>query len=200
MHASRPVRGLLLVWPGWIAVLLSHQALVGARFQAQRPDTVLAWTAADTDTHSLDDRPYLSEPFLNHQVAWDSEWYLSIATVGYDDPLVRTIYLDPSESPRPYVTKNVSPPPIAVPARVGGWPPWIPRHYRAYSLNYAFFPFYPLALRAVRLPLLTLGLSPIATSALGEAGAQRSAFFLIAFPPGFFLAPAALFTFKFWVS
>ena len=31
-------------------------------------------------------RPYLREPVLNSHVAFDSEYYLSIAVVGYDDP------------------------------------------------------------------------------------------------------------------
>ena len=139
MLLSRPVRDLVVIWLAWIILLLGYQELVAVRFQPCRPDTVLDWTPADTGAHSLDDRPYPSEPFLGHQVAWDSEWYLSIATVGYDDPAVRTIYLDPDQPPQPYFTKNVSPPPIAVPARVVAGRPGS-RALPGRSLNSPSFP------------------------------------------------------------
>jgi hypothetical protein len=116
---------------------------------------------------------------MNAQVSWDSEFYLSIATGGYDDPLVRAV--------GPHDSKI--------------------------SLNYAFMPFYPFVMRVVALPLRALGLSPIATATLAgvivsvlgtllgmltlydlvrdqleDAGGMRAAFYLIAFPAGFFLA------------
>jgi hypothetical protein len=112
-------------------------------------------------------------------VAWDSEFYLSIALNGYDDAAVRAI--GPDDDP--------------------------------ISLNYAFMPFYPLVTRVVAFPLRLLGLTPIATATLaavlvsaagtlaamlalydlvaddlGEAGGLRAAFYLVAFPSGFFLA------------
>jgi len=74
-----------------------------------------------------------------------------------------------------------------------------------YSLNYAFFPAYPYLTRLVAVPLRVLPITPGGASALGtlgamlalydltkgelsEAGGLRTAFYLIIFPSGFFLA------------
>lgn len=79
------------------------------------------------------------------------------------------------------------------------------------SLNYAFFPFYPMMIRVFAFPLQILGMNPIATAtlagvivsalgtllgmlalydltrdSLGEDGALRAAFYLIIFPTGFY--------------
>ncbi len=183
---NRSLLTLLLIWAAWAVILPGYQALVHARIDLQRPDYILPWTPDETRTEKLPGRPYLIDPFLNYQVAWDSEYYLSIATVGYDDPDV-----------------GVAP------------PSWFPNaaSYDIVPLNYAFFPFYPLVMRVVRLPLLVFGQTPIATSTLAgvivsllgtlaamwalydltrdeleEAGGLRTAFYLIAFPTGFFLA------------
>ncbi len=176
---QHPIRSIILMWLAWVGILIGFQTLVPARMQLARPDRALSWTATETTATSQNDKPYLVEPFLNSQVSWDSEFYLSIATVGYDDPRVRAI------GPKDY-------------------------HY---SLNYAFMPFYPFATRLVALPLHIFGLSAIATSTLagvvvsvlgtllamlalydltreelGDDGGLRAAFYLIAFPTGFFLA------------
>jgi len=80
-------------------------------------------------------------------------------------------------------------------------------------LSYAFFPFYPLVMRVVAIPLAWAGFNPIAAAALagvlvsltgtlaamlalyemarselGEEGGIRAAFYLLIFPSGFFLA------------
>ncbi len=175
------VRSIGLLWLAWLVSLLAFQSIVMMRFRITRPDRVLEWTPADTGRHNPREEPTLTEPFLNTQVAFDSEYYLSIATVGYDDPL----------------PGRMRPP-------SGG--PLIP-------LNYAFFPLYPYAIRLVSIPLQPLGLTPIATATLagvlvsalgalaamialydlsrdelGEEGALRTAFYLLIFPTGFFLA------------
>jgi len=92
-----PHRTLALMWLAWWGLLTGFQAVAAARIQPQRPDHVLAWTATETGRRSNDDQPYLLEPFLNRQVAWDSEFYLSIALNGYDDPAVRAI--GPADAP-----------------------------------------------------------------------------------------------------
>ena len=141
-------------------------------------------------------RPYLVEPFMNNQVCWDSEYYLSIAIGGYDDPKVphltpygTTIYQNGSMvlNGTPYKGDSV-------------------------SLNYAFFPFYPWVMRVFAQPLKLIGLDLIATTtlagvivsalgallgmlalydltsdSLGDEGAMRAAFYLLIFPTGFFL-------------
>jgi hypothetical protein len=177
------IRTIVLIWLAWAVILLGYQAIVPARYSVHKPDTVLFWTAPST-TPSIN-QPYLAEPFLNSQVAWDSEFYLSIALRGYDDPHVRTI------PPQP----NARPP-----------------FNRPLSLNYAFLPGYPALIRLVAMPLSRLGLDAIATATLAgvlisisgtlaamlalydlmrqrsEATGIRAGFYLIAFPTGFFLA------------
>lgn len=167
------------MWALWFVGLVAFQALVAARLGLIRPDRALFWTADETLALSQRGKPTLLDPFMNAHVAWDSEFYLSIALNGYDDPAVRAI--GPEDAPL--------------------------------SLNYAFMPFYPLVTRVVAFPLRVLGLTPIATATLaavlvsaagtlaamlalydltagnlGEAGGLRTAFYLIAFPSGFFLA------------
>lgn len=176
---------ICLIWLAWVMILLSYQYAVSARYTVLKPDRVLPWTARDTGI-DLSDRPYLADPFLQTQVAWDSEFYLSIATHGYDDPTIRTL-----------------------PPQPGTLPPFD----RPLSLNYAFFPAYPLLIRLVAVPLSGLGLNPIATAKLAgvlisvvgtlaamlalndlasqeqtKAAGLRAAFYLIAFPTGFFLS------------
>lgn len=172
-------RAVVWIWLAWVLILIGFQALVSARLDIARPDRALEWTARETTATAQDNKPYLVDPFMNQQVSWDSEFYLSIATVGYDDPDVRAIGPTDDEL----------------------------------SLNYAFMPLYPYVVRLVAWPLRLLGLTPIATSTLAgvlvsalgtlgamlalydmareelfEAGGIRAAFYLVAFPTGFFLA------------
>ncbi len=176
---SGPFRTVVVLWALWFVGLVGFQGLVSARLGLIRPDRALFWTADETMAHSQRGKPTLLDPFMNAHVAWDSEFYLSIALNGYDDPAVRAI--GPDDAPL--------------------------------SLNYAFMPFYPLVTRVVMQPLRLLGLTPIATATLaavlvsaagtlmamlalydlakdhlGHAGGLRAAFYLVAFPSGFFLA------------
>lgn len=186
MKLSTSLRNLVLLWLSWAIILIAFQKIAGERFQPQRPDLVLQWTPSETRASSQNDQPYLLDPVLNEQVSWDSEFYLSIATVGYEDPDVRTL--------RPRSDTGTT-------------------DERLLSLNYAFFPLYPLAMRLVTWPLRLVGIAPIAASAiagvtisllgtfagmlalhdltneeLGEEGGLRTAFYLLIFPTGFFLA------------
>lgn len=181
---SPAVRQLILIWLAWFIILFVYQAFVTSRLALSRPDFALQWTRAETDYGSQRNKPYLNEPFMNAQVSWDSEHYLSIAIGGYDDPAARRI---------------VSP---------EGGPPVPPL-----QLNYAFFPLYPLLMRVVAAPLSLFGLTPTAAATLAgvivslagtlaamlalydlvrerlsESGGQRAAFYLLVFPSGFFLA------------
>ena len=196
MQTDHPIRKLFLIWLAWAFILIAYQAIVPMRLSLQRPDYALSWTPPETAPHSQDDKPYLNDPFMNAQVSWDSEFYLSIATVGYDDPAVRAI--PPGffwDRPQFCVAGQDKP---------------------CYSLNYAFLPAYPYLARLIAFPLRALRalrLTPIATSTLAavivsllgalgamlalydlvkdelaEAGGLRAAFYLIIFPSGFFLA------------
>ena len=193
MPTQHPGRTLIIVWLAWAIILLGFQSLASARFQPQRPDLALDWLMTETLANSQNGKIYLVDPFMNDQVAWDSEFYLSIATVGYDDPAVRAIPPDFTWlHPRFCVAGRDTP---------------------CYSLNYAFMPGYPSLTRWAALPLKILPLTPIAVSTLagvivsllgtlgallalydltkdelGQVGGLRTAFYLIIFPSGFFLA------------
>src|SRR5579883_1434985 len=88
MAAGAP-RRVALVWLGWALVMLGFQAFVLARFDLVRPDRTLDWTASWTNADALDRHPYLDTPILRGHDAWDSEFYISIALHGYDDPDMR---------------------------------------------------------------------------------------------------------------
>ena len=175
-----PLRSLVILWVAWAILLLGYQAVIQDRLVLRKPDFALSWTPSETGTHSQDDKPYLMDQFMNAQVSWDSEYYLSIANGGYEDALMRRI-----------------------PIRSDG----------LVSQNYAFFPFYPLVMRAFAsvlgfLPLTGIGKLSLAgtiISLLGtlggmialwdllrdeleDAGGLRAAFYLLIFPSGFFLA------------
>ncbi|HMA38343.1 MAG TPA: mannosyltransferase family protein [Chloroflexia bacterium] len=187
------VRPLLLLWLCWALLLGGYQIYARARFAPQRPDYALTWTANETRAGSQNDKPYLLEPFLNDHVSWDSEYYLSIALGGYDDPQMRAIP----------ATFSWDHPQIALKQ---AQPSWI-------STNYAFFPFYPLLMHVAAWPLAPLGLNALATAtlagvlvsllgtlgamlalydlardSLGAAGGRRAAWYLLIFPAGMFLA------------
>ncbi|MEX2161029.1 MAG: hypothetical protein WD751_03860 [Anaerolineales bacterium] len=195
-----PWRTVFLIWLGWVVVLFGYQALMPARLDLARPDYVLFWTPNETQADSQADQVYLTEPFLNSHVSWDSEFYLAIANAGYDSDDVRRVqgYVQEDDITLPLW-------PFSYPAGTG------PDH--SLSLNHAFFPFYPLAARAFNVPFSILGMNPIATTTLsavmvsvlgtlaamlalyelakeelGEDGGIRAAFYLVIFPSGFFLA------------
>ncbi len=174
-----PLTKIIVLWIAWLIITIGFQHLVTNRFTLKRPDRVVMWTESETTARSQNDKPTLIDPFLNQLVSWDSEFYLSIALNGYDDPAVRTVDSDD----------------------------------RSYALNYAFFPLYPFLIRQIAKPLAIFDLTPIATATLAgvcvsllatlvamisiydlgrdsleKDGAMRTAFYLIIFPTGFFLA------------
>ncbi|MBZ0308313.1 MAG: hypothetical protein K8I82_19770 [Anaerolineae bacterium] len=174
------LRNLFFTWLIWAVIIIGFPAVLDNRLELKRPDRALSWTPDETARNSQNNKPYLLDPFMNRQVAWDSEFYLSIAIAGYDDPDIRVVDIpDQGEL----------------------------------SMNYAFFPLYPYVMKIVQVPLQIFNLTPIATSTLAgvlvslvgtffgmlalydlardelaESGAFRTAFYLIIFPTGFFLA------------
>lgn len=181
MLKNRPYVTVALIWLVWAVIIFSFQAIADWRYQPNRPDRALDWTPDWTARNSQRGNIYLTEPFMNHQVSMDSEYYLSIAVNGYDDPDARTTNPIPG--------------------------------YGKIPLNYAFFPLYPYATRAVAVPLSVLGMNPVATAtlagtivsllgtlgavialydlvkdSLGNDGGLRTIFYLLIFPTGFFLA------------
>src|SRR5687768_6989877 len=193
---SKSTRTIVLVWLSWAIIVLSFQAWATARIDPKYPDHALEWTTLSTNEGYQTGRVYLLEPFMNNQVAWDSEYYLAIAIGGYNDP--RAPHLTPTGVSTSVVDHSV--------VQSGS------SFSQSISLSYAFFPFYPLMIRIFSFPLQILGMNPIATAtlagvivsalgtllgmlalydltrdSLGEEGALRAAFYLIIFPTGFFL-------------
>jgi hypothetical protein len=187
-------RAIFLIWLAWALIMVGYQYYVRARFEPRRPDYALFWTPDETLANSQDGKPYLLEPFLNQHVSWDSEYYLSIAVGGYDDPAMRAIPPNYDWNRMPFVGVK------------GRQTQWI-------SFNHAFFPFYPYTMRVMMVPLRIFGLNDTATATLagvlvsmlgtlaamlalydlacadmGEPGGLRAAFYLVIWPAGMFLA------------
>ena len=191
-----PLRAVVLVWLGWAVLLLGYQAFVQARYDLVRPDRVLDWTASWTNADAAKRHPYLQGDVLKGHAAWDSEFYISLALHGYEDPAMR------AASP-------ASPPDAEVAGAKQGHPTWV-------SLTHAFFPGYPFAMGLVAMPLKAFGLEPVSAatlagvivSLLGALGAMlaiadlarrdaepdaagdplRAAFYLAVWPAAVFLA------------
>jgi Gpi18-like mannosyltransferase len=192
----RPVRAIFLIWLAWGMVVIGFQAWAAARIVPQYPDRAQTWTEEFTGAGYQEGHVYLLEPFMNNQVAWDSEYYLAIAIGGYDNP--NAPHLTPQGVTTVVRDHTVTQSGSGFSQRI--------------SLSYAFFPFYPLMIRFFAFPLQIFGMNPIATAtlagvivsalgtlfgmlalfdltrdSLGEEGALRAAFYLIIFPTGFFL-------------
>ncbi len=168
------------IWLAWAAILIGFQNLVEARMEPKRPDYALAWTPRETGRTSQNDKPYLIEPFMNRHVSWDSEFYLSIAIAGYDDPRVRLVQL-PGRQP---LSMNYA------------FFPLYPAVMRIVSLPLRVLDLNEIAtatLAGVLVALVgTLGgmiaLYDLVRDELGEDGGIRIAFYLLIFPSSFFLA------------
>jgi hypothetical protein len=162
----------------WAAALVGFQLLVGARYAPERPDQALEWTRYETGAHSHDQQPYLLEPLMRQFVAWDSEFYLSIAVSGYDDPAVRSVEIDGRRVSLDYA-----------------FFPFYPSVIRVFSTP----------LRPLLGPVAAAGLVGVLVSVLGAIGAAlslfflvrvdgsesrafKTAFFFLVFPTSFFLA------------
>jgi hypothetical protein len=105
MRLSPTLRTLIPLWLGWFVLLYGFQALTQARFEFVRPDLAVPWSSTETLADSNKGKIYLLEPFMNAQVAWDSEYYLGIAVGGYDDPAAGKVSTQASKTP---VIKNYS--------------------------------------------------------------------------------------------
>ena len=192
----KPTRIIVFTWLAWVIIVIGFQALATARLSLEYPDRAQPWTEVFTGEGYQEGHVFLLEPFMNNQVAWDSEYYLAIAVGGYDDP--RSPHLTPQGVQISVSDHTVS--------QSGS------SFNESVSLSYAFLPFYPLMIRIFAFPLQVLGMNEIATATLagvivsalgtlfgmlalydltrdrlGEEGGLRAAFYLIIFPTGFFL-------------
>lgn len=197
MFKNKIPRNIFYLWLVWILIVIAYQAWAGARLSPQRPDHARPfWPEEWTSATAQQNKPYLIEPFMNRQVSWDSEYYLSIAIAGYNDPLVSKGEVDLNQYDKDPANDNA-------------------KNIQPIALSYAYLPFYPAMIRLFVWPLKLLGLNPIATaslaavivSALGTLGgmaalhflarderdesqAWRAVFYLMVFPSAFFLLMA----------
>lgn len=175
------IKTLVLIWVGWAAIMFSYQSLSAARIRFERPDNVFSWATRLTNDATLGNNPYLIHPFMNHQVAWDSEYYLSIAVYGYGDPNVSHGVIEQTgeEIPQSYA-----------------FYPLYPFTIRAVSAPLRWLGVNPLSaaiLAGTAISLVgtfvgMLALYDLARAQLGHNDGTRSVFYLVAFPSGFFLA------------
>jgi hypothetical protein len=175
----KPIRVIIFTWLAWALLLMGFQAWATARYEPQFPDRAQDWTIDYASASNYEaGQIYLIEPFLNDQVAWDSEYYLAIAVGGYDDPAVDI----------------VGPPEIGLTKSYAFFPfyptlmRWLSHPLRVFGLN----PIATAALAGVIISGLgtlagMLALFDLARDSLGVDGALRATFYLIIFPTGFFL-------------
>ena len=194
------VRNIVFLWLAWVLIVIGFQALATARFQPHWPDLTQWAPGASTEPDDFEKgHPYLTEPFMNNQVTWDSEPYIGISIGGYEDPCISVTYPSIMQSGHPMVLRCTDT------TNHGSEKPII--------LSYAFFPFYPFLIHLFSIPLSLLHLNPIATAtlagvmvsalgalaamlalydltyeALGEEGAMRAVFYLLIFPTSFYFA------------
>jgi hypothetical protein len=171
-------RHVVLMGLLWGLAMVGFQLLVSARYAPERPDRVLGWTASETGFHSHDQQPYLLEPFMSQFVAWDSEFYLSIAIHGYDDPAVRFVDVDSRQVSLNYAFFPLYPAVVKA---------------LALPLSALLDRIAAAALAGVLVSLLGAIAGAVALQALvradgSEVHAWETAFFFLVFPTSFFLA------------
>lgn len=174
----KPTRIIFFVWLAWSIIVIGFQAWADARITVRWPDNALTWTTSETGPAYQKNQPYLLEPFMNHQVAWDSEYYLAIAVGGYDDPA--TDLVGPAGN---QFTKSYS------------FLPLYPLVIRIFMIPFGLFGMNPIATATLAGVIVSalgaLGamyaLYDLTKDRLGDEGGLRAAFYLIIFPTGFFL-------------
>jgi hypothetical protein len=175
------VRNIVLFWLTWVVIILGFQWMVTTRLEITHPDLAVFWTESQTRLSSNEGKIYLLEPFMNRQVAWDSEYYVGIAVGGYDDPEAGVV-VNPRTGQK--VIKNYS------------FFPFYPYVMRIFA--------FPLKLLGLN-PLAAASLAGVIVAALGtlagllalwdmtrpyfeEEDAYRAVFYALIFPTAFFFA------------
>jgi len=176
------VWNIISFWLAWVVIILSFQWIVTTRLEIKHPDLAVSWTQSETRPSSNEGKIYLLEPFMNRQVAWDSEYYVGIAVGGYDDPKAGTV-INPATGNK--VIRNYS------------FFPFYPYVMRVFAL--------PLRLLGLENPLAAASLAGVVVAVLGtlagmlalwdmtrpyfeEEDAYRAVFYALIFPTAFFFA------------
>jgi Mannosyltransferase (PIG-V) len=174
----KSTRIIVLTWLAWAIIVIAFQAWMSARIKPQWPDRSVSWTADFTGPDYQKGQKYLLEPFMNNQVAWDSEYYLAIGVGGYDDPA--TDLIGPPDN---QLTLSYS------------FLPFYPLLIRLFALPLSVLGWNSIATATLAGVIVSalgalgamFALYDLTRDSLGEDGALRTAFYLIIFPTGFFL-------------
>ena len=174
-------RTLVVVWLGWFLVLYGFQWLVTARLGLIRPDLAVSWSRTETMATSNRGKIYLLDPFMNRQVAWDSEYYVGIAVGGYDDPEAGAVSSTASGEP---VIKNYS------------FFPFYPYVMKVVRQPLTWLGMEPIAAAVAAGLIVTLlgtlagifALWYLTRDLFEEDNAGRAVFYMLIFPTAFFFA------------
>jgi hypothetical protein len=172
------LRSVILLGMIWGVIVVGFQWIAGSRFLTQPPDQALSWTPSETSPESHINRPYVLEPVMNNSVAWDSEYYLSIAISGYDDERISTVNDGSREISKSYA-----------------FLPFYPVMIKITALPFNLF-MSPIAAASLAGTIVSIVGAIGAACALfllvreqGEKGkAWKTAFYFLIFPASFFLA------------
>src|SRR5258706_1257106 len=170
---------IILVWLAWVFIILSFQWIVTIRLGIRHPDLAVSWTKTETLPSSNDGKIYLLEPFMNAQVAWDSEYYVGIAVGGYDDPKAGAV-MDPKTGKN--VIKNYS------------FFPLYPYVMWVFALPLKLFGLNPIAAASLAGVIVAalgtlaglLALWDMTRPYFEEEDAYRAVFYALIFPTAFF--------------
>jgi hypothetical protein len=165
----------------WALVIIGFQWVTNTRFTLFPPDTAVFWSATETQPYSNAGKIYLLEPFMNRQVAWDSEYYVGIAASGYDDPAAGAV-----RNPKTgrMVIKNYS------------FFPFYPYVMRVFAWPLGLFGLNPIAaasLAGVIVAVLgtiagLIALYDLTRPYFDDESSLRTVFYALVFPTSFFFA------------
>ncbi|MEP6896579.1 MAG: mannosyltransferase family protein [Chloroflexota bacterium] len=175
------LRNIIFMWLAWAIIIPSYQWIVTTRLRIQHPDKAVAWSETETQPSSNRGKIYLLEPFMNRQVAWDSEYYVGIAVGGYNDPAAGTTVNPKTDKA---VIRNYS------------FFPLYPYVMRIFALPLKLFKLNPIAaasLAGVVVAALStlfglIALWDITRSYFDEEASERTIFYALIFPTAFFFA------------
>jgi hypothetical protein len=165
----------------WAIVVIGFQWVATTRMALTPPDSAVFWSSTETMPYSNEGKIYLLEPFMNRQVAWDSEYYVGIAVGGYDDP--KAGVTTDRATGKPYI-KNYS------------FFPFYPYVMRVFAFPLKFFGFNPLAAASLAGVIVSvlgtaaglIALYDLTRSNFDVEDSLRATFYALIFPTSFFFA------------
>lgn len=164
---------IVLIWFVWSILIIAYMQFASSNILSSSSN------GQDyTEWLYYPGRPYLSEPLLNSQVVYDSEYYLSIAVAGYDDSDVEAVFNETGDK--------------SYPMNYAFFPAY-PFLMRIVSVPFLFFmnPIAAATLAGVIISLLgtlvgMFALFDLGRDSLGDDMALQAVFLMLVFPTSFF--------------